>query len=208
MKKGFTLVELIAVLVILAIIALIVTPNIMVSIKAYKNQMYDTEIQALESAAGNWAADNPSEIPADDTFSLIITIKDLTDNFYFDKNVVDAKNGGKFDDDGHYTFVIISCKKIVDEFNAHEPTYDYTYEAYSSIKEYVKAKAVEYAKDNLLTAESTDISLNDELITNKYINTNIKYVSSTEFLILSNYNITITAIPNSDNEYEYTAEID
>ncbi len=56
-EKGLTLVELMAVISILAVVALIVTPNILGSIKKYRNKMYDTQVNNILSAAKNWAAD-------------------------------------------------------------------------------------------------------------------------------------------------------
>lgn len=56
-KKGLTLVELMAVIVVLAMVALIVTPNILSSVAKSHDRMYDTQLDNIKSAAKNWAAD-------------------------------------------------------------------------------------------------------------------------------------------------------
>lgn len=56
-KKGFTLIELMAVIVLIAVLALIITPNALNAIKKYNNRLYDTQIDNIISAAKNWAAD-------------------------------------------------------------------------------------------------------------------------------------------------------
>lgn len=55
--KGLTLVELLAVIVVLAVVALIVTPNILSSISKSHERMYETQLDNIKSAAKNWAAD-------------------------------------------------------------------------------------------------------------------------------------------------------
>jgi len=63
MKKGFTLVELIAVLVILSLISLIAIPTVNNSLKKYKENLYEDAIDNIEQAAKNWGADNIGKLP-------------------------------------------------------------------------------------------------------------------------------------------------
>lgn len=56
-KKGLTLVELLAVIVVLAVVALIVTPNILGSLTESHEKLYNTQLDNIISAAKNWAAD-------------------------------------------------------------------------------------------------------------------------------------------------------
>lgn len=165
MKKGLTLIELIAVLTVLAIIALIVTPNILVSVQEYKDQAYETDIEAIADAAKNWAADHIEEIPAPENSSyktaLYLPISELVTNGYFDDDVKDVKNGGTFNDEDHETFAIIICELKTDEFGIKSDNYKYTYEAYTSKKEYIEKKALQYAKDNE-TSLTEDMQSPDE----------------------------------------------
>ncbi len=219
MKKGLTLVELVAVLTILAIIALIVTPNIMVSVQEYQSQAYDTEIQALESAAKNWATDHIGEIPAPQTGSVIsalyIPISELVENGYFEEDVKDTKNGGSFDDEKHNTFVIITCKFITDELGLTEDNYKYSYEAYTSNEEYIEKKALKYAKDNKIKTvnsseeevEITQANLTD----NDYVPSYIKDYSTESaydpFDDISEIMLTIKRTGRNEETYEYNYSV-
>lgn len=217
MKKGFTLVELIAVLVILSVIALIVTPNIMVSVKEYQRQVYETEVQAIKDSAKNWAADNISELPTNNEFSLVVTIHDLIYNGYYDSEVRDTVNGGTFEDENHFTFVIIDCDYIEDELGKIETNYKYTYNAYTSIDDFVINRAKKYAEENNITAD-TEITLNT-LIEGGYINNHMyytnwykasKYVTgNADELVLNigDIDISAKAFGKETKTYEYTITI-
>ena len=60
-NKGFTLVEVIGILVIIAIISLITIPLVGNTITKSKGQVNDTQIKLLEIATGNYITDNLQE---------------------------------------------------------------------------------------------------------------------------------------------------
>ena len=62
-NKGFTLVELIAVLVVLSLISLIAIPTVNKSLKEYKQKLYDDAIRNIEQSAKNWGADKIGKLP-------------------------------------------------------------------------------------------------------------------------------------------------
>lgn len=195
MKKGFTLVELVTTLVILSIIALIVTPNILVSVKDYKNQVYDTNIGTIKSATMSWAADNINDthFPTDENTSLLVTIDELIENGSLNEGIVDPVNGGTFDDEDHDTFAIIDCINVVDEITGEIKNSKYIYNVYISMDDFLEKKALEYAKENNITG--TVIITTSDLINGKYIKEHIyktdKNNSSKED-ISDNKKITIT----------------
>lgn len=82
-KKGLTLIELIAVLVILGIIAAIAVPTIGNTINNQKERAANAEWSAIESAAELYAVQND-----DDEISM----KDLFDNDYISENVALASD--------------------------------------------------------------------------------------------------------------------
>ncbi len=79
MKKGFTLIELMAVIVILAIIAAIAFPFIQEAIKNSREKACEEQKQRIESAAERWAADNSALLQGKNTS---ISISNLKKNGY------------------------------------------------------------------------------------------------------------------------------
>ncbi|MDD2434913.1 MAG: prepilin-type N-terminal cleavage/methylation domain-containing protein [Bacilli bacterium] len=62
MKKGFTLIEVLAVIIILGIIALIVVPLVNDSIQSSREKVRNNQIETIERAAEQWALLNDNVI--------------------------------------------------------------------------------------------------------------------------------------------------
>lgn len=62
-KKGFTLVELMAVLVIIGVVAVLSVVSVTTVLKSYKNTLYQKQKKSIESAARLWASDNLLILP-------------------------------------------------------------------------------------------------------------------------------------------------
>lgn len=207
MKKGFTLVEMIATLVILSVIAVIVTPNIYVSIKDYKNRLFETQMDNIKQSTKNWAVDNVDKLPTSELNSLAVTVSDLQNGGYIDDNLENPRDGGLFDDSS--VFTLITCEYIEDETGNLASNYKYKYSIYENVEDYVKKQAISYAKKNKITSDTT-ISVSN-LKNQNYISKKVLYVDGTE-LVVSDYNVNIVVTTSEDTEtgdtiYEYNAEI-
>lgn len=88
-KNGFTLIEIIAVIVILALILLIVTPNIIGLLNRSTDRLNETQQQQVLSAARNWGMKNVTlegNVPS----PSLVTIKQLQQSGYLeDKDIKD-----------------------------------------------------------------------------------------------------------------------
>lgn len=73
MKKGFTLVELMAVLIVLAVISMIALPAIMSSLEESRQKSYDSQVERIIVAAKKWAIDNNDLLPEEGTYKVSIT---------------------------------------------------------------------------------------------------------------------------------------
>ena len=86
MKKGFTLIEVIGVLILLAAIALIAVPSIEQQIKEGKQKLYDSQITAIKLDAQNWLSDNLIYKPNNGEV-ITIMLAQLKQGGYVDENV-------------------------------------------------------------------------------------------------------------------------
>ncbi len=91
--KGFTLVELLAVIVILGIISAIVAANITGVFGNSKTSLSDTQKSSILSAAKKYVIYNQSGLPLDSNSSpKIITLSELASAGYIDSDtVIDPK---------------------------------------------------------------------------------------------------------------------
>ena len=81
MKKAFTLVELLAVIVIIGVLVTISVPIVRSSLKGYRNQLLEKQEENILMAAKLWGSKNPTYLP---------TLNDSTK-----ATLAEAKNGTK-----------------------------------------------------------------------------------------------------------------
>lgn len=79
-SKGFTLVELLAVIVILGIIMAFTYPNVVSLIEKNKNDNYEQLKESIESAAKSYISDYRYEISVDGTSIKKVGSYEITDN--------------------------------------------------------------------------------------------------------------------------------
>lgn len=94
-NKAFTLIELLAVVTILTILALIITPVIDKNIKKSKEQTYKTQIENIRMAARAYYSDNILLMPTENT-STTITLQELIEEDYISNNIKNPKTGKPF----------------------------------------------------------------------------------------------------------------
>lgn len=119
MKKGFTLIELLAVITILGVLGLLITPLISKQVSKSNDELYEAQIENIKNGAKNWSTDNIDILPETEGQSVSVTLKELEEKGYVDKNLKNPKTNKEFDvnkkviiryENGNY-------KYILDEFN-------------------------------------------------------------------------------------------
>lgn len=202
MNKGLTLVEMIAVLIILTIIAIIITPNVYNEIRKSQNRLYDEQIISIRESGKNWVADNIEKVPFDGN-GLYLKLSTLIDEGYIDNLEMKEINKNDF-------FVLVVGEKIEDtgsiessyqedcipgvDFECNVATnYKYTYDTYQTIEDYQKEQAKKYVKENnnlenrTFTVNTTTSELKTKkYLVNKLIDAEGNEVSSSEY---KEYNI-------------------
>ena len=81
MKKGFTLVELLAVMILLGIISLIAIPSIGKMLIRSRENAYESTKNELIKAAKNYYADNIRELPDDGSYKCL-SVSEIEENGY------------------------------------------------------------------------------------------------------------------------------
>lgn len=118
MKKGFTLVELLAVIVILGIIAIIAVPTIFNLITDSREKLYDEQVFQIENAAKKWAVENISDDGTNNEnhFVTDVSINDLIDTgFLENREIVDPRDNSTMN----------GCVKINYSKDYNQYTYKY-----------------------------------------------------------------------------------
>ena len=82
MKKGFTLVELIAVITVLGVIGLIAVPTVNNVINSSKEKAKEVQIKQIIEIARGWAANNAKELSEEEDYYL--DVETLLEEGYID----------------------------------------------------------------------------------------------------------------------------
>lgn len=88
MKKGFTLVEVLAVIVIIGLIFLMTFPTILNSIKKSQDKIDDNTFELIKSSTKEYTNDNLDEL--EDNYC--VDIATLISDGYIDEDIVTAKD--------------------------------------------------------------------------------------------------------------------
>ena len=94
-KDGFTIVEILGVIVVLAVIMALVIPNLTSTSSTAKQKLYETKINMIEKAAILYAQDNYKDLIKDETTTIInkvINSDILLDSGYYAADNDDAAN--------------------------------------------------------------------------------------------------------------------
>lgn len=88
MKKGFTLVELLCVIIIIAVVSGIVFPIVLGNINKSKEELLKVQIKDIETAAKKWALANLNSLDKYHINDVYVSIEYLQDTNFLDKDVL------------------------------------------------------------------------------------------------------------------------
>ena len=124
MKKGFTLVELLAVIIILGILGLIVVPMVNETIKEQKEKLYNRQIETLESSAEAWSTKNTDKLVEDGT-SIYVSITTLVQDGYLkNSDIKDPRNNKQMLGCVSISYDISYNQYVYEYVDANEDTYN------------------------------------------------------------------------------------
>ena len=102
MKKGFTLVELIGVIIILALIALLAFPPILNSIRKTKTELSDASKEILYNATSLYVSENLNDFPKRNGNTFCVTLNTLSSKEYLPTKVYDSITGEEISQSKEY----------------------------------------------------------------------------------------------------------
>lgn len=119
MKKGYTLVEVLAVIIVLSVIGLIAIPAVRTSVETSKQKAYNSQIEIIKNEAKKWAATNNELLPVDNSVYKL-SIRTLISDGY-----INNTENGKLKDPRDETKNIDGCVYISYEELYNQYLYEY-----------------------------------------------------------------------------------
>ena len=121
-SKGFTLVELLAVISILSLLSLITSMVVSNSLREAKTDLTDTQNKAIELATKAWGSDNINKLPTSGK-CVYITLQDLIDDGFLESKVVNPTTKGEISTDLKIKITNLPNKKnLIYEVNSKSIT--------------------------------------------------------------------------------------
>lgn len=129
MRKGFTLIELMAAIIILSVISLIAVPLVEQTLVNIRKDSYDTQINSIRSSAKQWAASNMYSLPLNDGDQRILTLNELKLLGFVKKEIINPLTKEEFENNleiaiinknGDYLYLVDS--EIDDYVSPTSPT--------------------------------------------------------------------------------------
>lgn len=96
MKKGFTLIEMIAIVVLLGILGLIAVVSIDKILKENQERAYNIQVQNIIDGAKLWANENVFQLPQNDGEFVIITLGELKNKGYIKDDITNPITNEQF----------------------------------------------------------------------------------------------------------------
>ncbi len=94
-NKGFTLIEILGVITLLALLSTIIILSVNKSLKNSKETLSEIQIEEIKSAAAMWRTDNIELIPENDYY--IVSLQQLKDEGYIKEDIINPKTDSPFD---------------------------------------------------------------------------------------------------------------
>ena len=111
-KKGFTLAELLGVIVILGLICLVAFPPILDSINKSKNNISESTLNIIYSASDIYVSNHPSSFKLIENNKYCIQIQDLIDEGNLSGDLKDPNTNQKINPEKHVKVEVKNNKYI------------------------------------------------------------------------------------------------
>ena len=97
-KKGFTLAELLGILVIIALLLILIIPGVINRLSSSSDEAKETENEIIYNAADQYIREHPEDYPPGKSGRYCITIQSLIDDGKLAEPVTDVNTGEDLSD--------------------------------------------------------------------------------------------------------------
>lgn len=127
-NKGFTLVEILTVTVILGVIAIIIIPIIDRLMKESDQTAYQTQVESIKTAAEDWSMHNTEHLPDSNGATSTVELRTLKQDGFINMKIINPLTNAYFYDNTYVLITKYYDNYIYDVYVAETPDeYDQVY---------------------------------------------------------------------------------
>ena len=189
-EKGFTLIEMLGVIIIISILLVILVPIVVRQLKTSKDSIYDSLINRILSSSVDWASENTSFLPNEGE-SINITLGTLQSGGYISTDLKNPKTNLLFPAD-----MIIKIKYIKSNQKNKKLSYGKYDGNYSFQVDINSGTEIDNIKDSYTVIQLNETSANVDKIVYKDLSDNDISLKEYNVQIVNN-NINVPSIDTS-----------
>lgn len=96
-EKGFTLIEVLTVLIVLGVVVMIAMPVVEGIIKDSQQKTYISQLKGIRESAKMWTSEHIFEAPRRENESKVLNLEELIEGGYVEKNIKNPKTRKPFE---------------------------------------------------------------------------------------------------------------
>jgi len=188
LKKGFTLVEMLAVVVLIGILVVITVPSIKTIMNNAKEKSLERQIASIIESTKGWSIENVDELP-DNNVPILVSLSELKEQgFLEDKEIINPVNNKE----------ITGCIEIKYDLDFNQYKYNYKEDCELEMPDEILISSISLNTTSVSVINGGTYQIEASISPSSATNKNLKYTSNNESIVSVSSTGLITGISGGE----------
>jgi len=173
LKKGFTLVEVLAVVVLIGLLVVITVPSIKTIMNNAKEKSLERQIASIIESSKSWSIENVDKLP-DNNVPILVSLSELKEQgFLEDKEIINPVNNKE----------ITGCVEIKYDIDFNQYKYNYKEDCELEMPDEILISSISLNTTSVSIINGGTYQIEANIIPSNATNKNLKYTSNNESIV-------------------------